>query len=402
MEATMEMTRDELLSALGYVQTELTSAKQQMEQYMALAAQYRTQKLPSSREAFGGMEAQESYEARKSISGAQKLDLLRFGIPAALSLFFGIVEALASLLRGGFDPLCLVPFFCLAVLIRDQKKGVSKLRKPALVVLVLFALAQIKMLLSGGLNLFLGIVFLLSAVVTVLVMMTLNRTAQRRLNQETDSHNEVIAAKNRNLDARRRLGDAQYRKHLADVEAYNKKVPEHNRMIDHLRQAAWVEFTSIMEELVAQTQDWFPPDYYSLVAVGFFIDAVRNYKAETVKELVLLFDEHEYKEKMLASQQTLIDYQQKILSVEQEQLNVQQEQLNVQKDLLNSSQRQEQKLDDILRSQGEISGLIRESNMLQLMNGLRQSAEQAATRDTIRKEAEGIKAVIPPPFYPDN
>lgn len=392
MEATREMTREELLSALGYIQKELTAAQKQMEQYMLLGAQYQAKISPKSREQFGGLEALQSHKNYEKISGIQKLDLLRFGLPATLALFFGIMEVLASVLRGGFSFLCLLPFLCLAVLVRDQRNGPSKFRKPALALLAFLAYMEVWSLLRGGFNLFYGIVLLFSAVVSVLVMLAFNRASQRNQNRATDSQNAVIDAANRNRDAKRKLGDAQYCKHLAEVEAYNQKVPEHNRMINHKRQAAWVEFSSIMDELVAQTKDWFPPDYYSLVAVEFFLDAVRNYKAETVKELVLLFDDHTYKEKTLANQQTLIDYQQAILSVEQEQLEVQ-------KDLRDSSHRQEQKLDGILRNQEEISGLIRESNMLQIMNGMRQSAESAATRDTIRKEAEGIKAAMPP-YYP--
>lgn len=374
--AILELPREELLAGLCYIRRELLAVDQLLGQYLLLAGQYQQKAIAASRNDFPGAAAEQLYREAPAITGPEKLNLMTFGLPAVLTLFFTFIEVIKLIFMGSFAVWnCIPPIACLGILIWDRK-GTSQLRKPALAVLGLYAIWEAWAILNGGLNLFLGIVLILSAVAAVLVMLGFNHAAQKRRDRETDIYNRTVAAE-------KQRGDEEYRQHVAEVEAHNRQVRVHNRNIDIRRFESWEKAETIMDQVKANTEAWFPPDYYSLAAVEFFINALRNYKAETIKELVLLFDDHMYKEKMFSSQKKLLEYQKSIYQVGQEQLQMQRDQLI-------SSLRSEVRQIKSLKNQQEISSLLQASNMLQLMNGMRQSMENEDLKATIRDSTQDI------------
>ncbi len=109
------------------------------------------------------------------------------------------------------------------------------------------------------------------------------------------------------------------------IAAYNKKVEEYNQKVQAQRAALYDQYLALQKELTAKAPQWFPPDYYSMEAVEFFVAAVRNSRADSVKEMVNLFESTAQHKEMIAYQQLqtqkldqLIDGQQELIAGQKE------------------------------------------------------------------------------------
>lgn len=86
------------------------------------------------------------------------------------------------------------------------------------------------------------------------------------------------------------------------VAIHNQKVDDHNANIQAQRTALYNRYKKLQEELNSNAPSWFPPDYYNMEAIDFFINVVRNNRADSVKEMVNLFES-------TAQHQEMISYQ---------------------------------------------------------------------------------------------
>jgi len=89
------------------------------------------------------------------------------------------------------------------------------------------------------------------------------------------------------------------------IEEDNLKTAEHNATVQKEYDETVEQLDILKKDLYNQSGNWYPHDYYSLEAVNFFLSAIENYKADTVKEMVLLFDDTQYKSEMLNSQRAI-------------------------------------------------------------------------------------------------
>lgn len=89
------------------------------------------------------------------------------------------------------------------------------------------------------------------------------------------------------------------------IEKENIKTEEYNAEIQREYDETVQELAELKNDLFSKSGSWYPKDYYSLEAVSFFISAIENYKADNIKELVLLFDDTKFKSQMLESQQAI-------------------------------------------------------------------------------------------------
>lgn len=85
----------------------------------------------------------------------------------------------------------------------------------------------------------------------------------------------------------------------------NAKIAEYNASVQQEYDETVKELDQLKNDLYTQSGYWYPKDYYSLEAVNFFLTAVQNYKADSIKESVLLFDDTQYKSEMLNSQRAI-------------------------------------------------------------------------------------------------
>lgn len=113
------------------------------------------------------------------------------------------------------------------------------------------------------------------------------------------------------------------------VANYNKKVEENNAAVQAQRVSLYNQYEALRREMLNRSANWFPPDYYNVEAVNFFIDAIRNYRANTVQEMVNLFEQTAYQKEMLAYQR-----------------------------------QQSQQLGQLIQGQQEIKGQLRYANMI--------------------------------------
>ncbi len=85
----------------------------------------------------------------------------------------------------------------------------------------------------------------------------------------------------------------------------NKKIDDHNLPLYDRYDANAQIIDELMKLVVDRGQGWFPPDYYSIEAVVFFINAFINRKADSIKEAVVLFDNAKHQNRMYESNQRL-------------------------------------------------------------------------------------------------
>lgn len=74
----------------------------------------------------------------------------------------------------------------------------------------------------------------------------------------------------------------------------------------------------LTQEKAASTLSLLPPKYTYLEAIDFFIDAVVNLRADSMKEAVNLYEEHLHRQRMEAAQNKLADQQDKMLQLQRE------------------------------------------------------------------------------------
>lgn len=256
----MNPTREEMLNGLTYVQGMLLKMQDVLTQYLALERQFRAK------------------QKGISTSGVKnKAKLLGITIGGTLAAFIVCL----SLLTGY---LWVIGVLAVAVgIIVLQRGKTSKLKKAAIAVVGLCLAATIFMLITG-----------MDPVIGVAVLLLMAGVVGVEY--------AVITRKNR------------------QVAAYNKKVDEDNAQVQEERTVIYNQYIALQQELSANSPQWFPPDYYNTGALEFFINAVRNSRADSVKEMVNLFEADNQHKEMIAYQQIqtqqlnqLIDGQQELI-----------------------------------------------------------------------------------------
>ncbi len=130
---------------------------------------------------------------------------------------------------------------------------------------------------------------LISLVLALIPTYFLNfKTSQKRLKE--DFKNEQLAMQKHNDNMSNKIRNIN--KELASIDNDKQELMRYeNIFIDNICQLG---------------SGWFPPDYYSSQAVKYFIHALKNHKADTVKEMVLQYDDWLNKEQNRAMQQRAI------------------------------------------------------------------------------------------------
>lgn len=86
------------------------------------------------------------------------------------------------------------------------------------------------------------------------------------------------------------------------ISATNQDAAVNNEQVRAKRKALYDQYNALQRELLSHAPGWFPPDYYSVEAVDFFLHAIRNGRADSVKEMVNLFEETNQHKEMVAWQ----------------------------------------------------------------------------------------------------
>lgn len=243
--------REQLLRNLRKIKAQLQRIYAAMERQAEIVEQYREKQVGISTD------------------GAKNKMKLVAAVCLGITLF---IQALVFGIGSGDWTTTIILVVCIGiiVLLRDKK---SKWKNLAYIVLVLIVGVHLYDLIRF--REFLLLAFSLIVVIPVLFL------SIRTVNKRVDIKNEEISHFNQDLQRQ-----------------YDETVEE----IDALR-----------EELWQMSGSWFPKDYYSIEAVNSFISDLENHRADSIKEAVLQLDNREYRKRMLASQQAILDIERKEL-----------------------------------------------------------------------------------------
>ena len=101
------------------------------------------------------------------------------------------------------------------------------------------------------------------------------------------------------------------------IRAKNKSVRRNNARIEKKNWALFMQYREQMEyynhyqlQLAELTRGWFPPNYLTYDCVNFFIDALENWRADNLKELVNLYAQEMHNRRMEEMQNSVVRQQQ--------------------------------------------------------------------------------------------
>lgn len=175
-------------------------------------------------------------------------------------------------------------------------------------------------------------------ILMIIVGVIISRKLLRKYNSNIDSINMNIDMKNMMISEK------------------NRDIDEYNHDVSVRRQELSYEINEINNEMLEVTSYWYPQDYYSLEAVDEFISIVKNHKADTVKEMMAVYDtmQHRYRE-------------------------------------LQTQEETKRMLEASLYNQQEMANLQRVSNILQIGNLVANIATASNTADIARSSQEAAR-----------
>lgn len=127
------------------------------------------------------------------------------------------------------------------------------------------------------------------------------------------------------------------------IAAANQDATTNNEQVRAKRKQLHDQYLALQRELQNNAPNWFPPDYYNIEAVNFFVHAIRNGRADSVKEMVNLFESTSQHKEMLAYQK-----------------------------------QQTQQLNQLVAGQQAIQGQLRFANMMNVLNFIKLDNIEAA------------------------
>ena len=290
----MEVTcREELLAGLSYIHDRLGVLSKLMSRYIELEKLYRAEL------AYTGLKARTEEIQTHSVKSRGKLLVI------ALSSTIAVFYILLSLLSGMSPGTALLFLIPVLILIFGGKR--KKLKVAALIFLVamiaIFTFVLIRHAPPAAAAV-LGILLAVIVVVEVVVILFYNSRYVVGKNRKTDAYNARI---------------------IQDTDAKNAEIARGNEQVSMVRERVMDEYDEVCTQLKRNTP-WFPPDYYYLEAVEHFIHAVRNFKVDTISEMVKEYDTCVSREQQLEEQRKtnqrldqIINNQQKSAQLAQEQ-----------------------------------------------------------------------------------
>ena len=93
----------------------------------------------------------------------------------------------------------------------------------------------------------------------------------------------------------------------------NERIAQHNEEVNQMYQQTIREIATLQASMKKNYGSWYPKDYFCLDAVKFFISAVENFRADSIKEAINLYESSEHQRRMEAAQGQLISGQQQML-----------------------------------------------------------------------------------------
>jgi len=260
-------TREELLQGLYYVRNQVNQIFNIYEQQRRIVASYR------------------SKQENISIDGVKSQSKIIVGIVLAAVLGMFLLLAVVS---GNYFNLEMAIFSIVILYVKRNEK--SNLKVVAYGILIFLAGSLLYSTIVNGyyIDMIIMAGFALLALIAILLVI-------KGKNKKIDEYNIKADVNNTHLQV-------QYNQTVQQLEVYKK-------------------------ELFQKTGAWYPRAYYTQDAINFFITAVENYRADSVKEMVNLYEKSEHYRRMEASQRLIAQNQQRMMASQERMLAGQQEEL---------------------------------------------------------------------------
>lgn len=260
-------TREELLQGLYYVRNQVNQIFNVYEQQRRIVASYRSKK------------------SNISTNGAKNTSKIIIGIilVAVLGMFL-----LTALVSGNYTNLEISIVAIVILYVKRNEKSNLKIVAYGILILLTGSLFYSTIVNGYYIDMIIMASFAIVALIAILFLV-------REKNKKIDEHNIEVDVNNTHMQI-------QYNQTVQQLEVYKK-------------------------ELFQKTGAWYPRAYYTQDAINFFINAVENYRADTVKEMVNLYEKSEHYRRMEASQSAIMRNQQRMLEAQERMLAGQQEEL---------------------------------------------------------------------------
>lgn len=93
------------------------------------------------------------------------------------------------------------------------------------------------------------------------------------------------------------------------IDRQNNEIREYNRQVAAHMEQQKQKIYAVQHRYAQEILSWYPQNYCTLDAVEFFINAVANYRASTIQEMVNLYEDHLHKCRMEEGQQQMLKQQ---------------------------------------------------------------------------------------------
>lgn len=94
-----------------------------------------------------------------------------------------------------------------------------------------------------------------------------------------------------------------------EIRLTNIKINEKNESLYAAEQETIRQIQNVREQYAREILPWYPADYCSIEEAEFFLNAVRNYRADSIKEAVNLYEDTSHKMRMEQAQQQMLQKQ---------------------------------------------------------------------------------------------
>lgn len=93
------------------------------------------------------------------------------------------------------------------------------------------------------------------------------------------------------------------------VDKKNQKIDNDNQIIRDEVEVINSKLREIQLEYQKAVLGWYPPKYCSIDAAEFFLDCIVNYRADTLKEAINLYEQHQHQTRVEQNQQKMLRLQ---------------------------------------------------------------------------------------------
>lgn len=110
------------------------------------------------------------------------------------------------------------------------------------------------------------------------------------------------------------------------IAVRNKRICEENEEIKKKNESIWgvereviQKIKNVQKQYTREIAPWYPSDYCYIEAAEFFLNAIRNYRADNLKEAINLYEDVMHKRRLEQAQQQMLNRQEDM--IRQQRLN---------------------------------------------------------------------------------